>query len=114
MQGLAEPGTVYMTEDTFKLTEGLFLFEAKGERQIKGKKAPVRVYQVIATRNRRTRFDASAERGLSPFVGRDRELELLVDGLMRVKEGKGQAFSIIGEAGIGKSRFLYEFRKLVK
>jgi tetratricopeptide (TPR) repeat protein len=55
----------------------------------------------------------SAERGLTSFVGRDRELELLLDGLERAKEGSGQAFSIIGEAGIGKSRFLYEFRKTV-
>jgi len=113
MQELAEPGTVYVTEDTFKLTEGLFRFEAIGERQIKGKEAPVQVYQVIAASSRRTRFDVSAERGLTPFVGRDRELELLIDGFERAKEGSGQAFSIIGEAGIGKSRFLYEFRKAV-
>jgi class 3 adenylate cyclase/tetratricopeptide (TPR) repeat protein len=113
MQGLAEPGTVYVTEDTFKLTEGLFRFEAIGERQVKGKEAPVRIYQVIAPSSRRTRFDVSAEIGLTPFVGRDRELELLIDGFERAKEGSGQAFSIIGEAGIGKSRFLYEFRKAV-
>jgi class 3 adenylate cyclase len=61
MQGLAEPGTVYVTEDTFKLTEGLFRFEAIGERQVKGKEAPVRIYQVIAPSSRRTRFDVSAE-----------------------------------------------------
>jgi predicted ATPase len=113
MEGLAEPGTTYVTEDTFRLTEGFFRFEALGEKQIKGKGEPVKVYRVIAPSTRRTRFDVSAERGLTPFIGRERELELLLDGLERVKAGKGQAFSIISEAGVGKSRLLYEFRKAV-
>ena len=113
MEGLAEPGTTYVSEETFKLTEGYFRFEALGQRIIKGKKTPVNAYRVIAPSTRRTRFDVSAERGLTPFVGRKRELELLLDGLERCKAGRGQAFSIISEAGIGKSRLLYEFRKAV-
>jgi class 3 adenylate cyclase/tetratricopeptide (TPR) repeat protein len=113
MEGLAEPGTVYVTEDTFKLTEGLFRFEALGEMQVKGKEVPVRAYRVIAPSTRRTRFDVSAERGLTPFLGRERELELLLDGLERARAGRGQAFSIMGEAGVGKSRLLYEFRKAI-
>jgi len=84
-----------------------------GEKAIKGKGAPIKVYQVIAPSSRRTRFDVSAERGLTAFVGRERELELLLDGFERVKGGRGQAFSIMGEAGVGKSRLLYEFRKAV-
>jgi tetratricopeptide (TPR) repeat protein len=102
-----------VTEETFKLTEGFFRFEALGERQVKGKEEPVKVYQVIAPSTRRTKFDVSAERGLTPFIGRERELELLLDGFQRAKLGKGQAFSIISEAGCGKSRLLYEFRKAV-
>ena len=113
MEGLAEPGTTYITEDTFKLTEGIFRFEALGEKEIKGKEKSLKVYQVIAPSSRRTRFDVNAERGLTPFVGRQRELELLLDGYERSKEGRGQAISIISEAGIGKSRLLYEFRKAV-
>ena len=113
IEGLAEPGTTYVTEDTFRLTEGLFRFEALGEKEVKGKEKPIRVYQVIAPSTRRTRFDVSTERGLTPFVGRQRELELLIDGYERSKEGRGQAISIISEAGIGKSRLLYEFRKAV-
>jgi class 3 adenylate cyclase/tetratricopeptide (TPR) repeat protein len=113
MEGLAAPGTTYVTEDTFKLTEGFFRFEALGEKKVKGKEEPVRVYQVIAPSTRRTRFDVSAERGLTPFIGREKELELLLDGFERVKEGRGQAFSIMGEAGVGKSRLLYEFRKAI-
>ena len=113
MESLAEPGTTYISEETFKITEGLFRVEALGEKEIKGKKKPLKVYQVIAPSSRRTRFDVSAERGLTPFVGRQRELELLLDGFDRSREGRGQAISIISEAGIGKSRLLYEFRKAV-
>ncbi len=113
MEQMAEPGTTYATEDTFKLTEGFFRFEALGEKQIKGKEKPMRVYQVIAPSTRRTRFDVSAERGLSKFVGRERELELLLDSFERAKAGRGQAVSIMGEAGVGKSRLLYEFRKAI-
>ncbi|MCX5851290.1 MAG: AAA family ATPase [Deltaproteobacteria bacterium] len=113
MESIAEPGTTYVTEDTFKLTEGYFRFEFLREREIKGKVQSVRVYRVIAPSTRRTRFDVSTERGLTPFVGRQRELELLIDGYERSKERRGQAISVISEAGIGKSRLLYEFRKAV-
>lgn len=113
MESLAEPGTTYISENTFKSTEGLFRVEALGEKEIKGKEKPLKVYRVIAPSSRRTRFDVSAERGLTPFVGRQRELELLLDGFGRSREGRGQAISIISEAGIGKSRLLYEFRKAV-
>ncbi|MBW2705544.1 MAG: AAA family ATPase, partial [Deltaproteobacteria bacterium] len=113
MEGLAEPGTTFVSEETFRLTEGYFRFEALGEKIIKGKEAPVKVYQFIAPSTRKTRFDVSAERGLTPFVGRDRELELLIDGFEKSKEGHGRAVSIVAEAGGGKSRLLYEFRKRV-
>jgi tetratricopeptide (TPR) repeat protein len=113
MEGLADPGTTFISEDAFKLTEGFFRFEALGEKKIKGKEETVRVYRVIAPSTRRTRFDVSAERGLTPFVGREREIELLLDGFERCKGGRGQAFSIVSEAGVGKSRLLYEFRKAV-
>jgi predicted ATPase len=113
IEGMAEPGSTYVTEETFKLTEGLFRFEALGEKEVKGKEEPVKVYRVIAPSTMKTRFDVSAERGLTPFVGRERELELLLDGFERCKSGRGQAFSIMAEAGVGKSRLLYEFRKAV-
>jgi class 3 adenylate cyclase len=113
MEGLAEPGATYVSDETFKLTEGFFRFEALGAKEIKGKEEPVNVFRVIAPSTSRTRFDVSAERGLTPFVGRERELELLLDGFERSKAGRGQAFSIVAEAGVGKSRLLYEFRKAV-
>ena len=113
MEGIAEPGATYVSEDTFRHTEGLFRFEALGERRVKGKKEPVKVFRVIAPSTRRTRFDVSAEQGLTPFVGRLHEFELLLDGFEGTKAGRGQAFSIMAEAGVGKSRLLYEFRKAV-
>ena len=112
MEGLAEPGSTYVTEAIFRLTEGLFRFEAMGKKEIKGRKEPTKVYRVIAPSTSRTRFDVSTERGLTPFVGRERELELLLDGFERSKAGMGQAISIIADAGLGKSRLLYEFRKI--
>ncbi len=111
MEGQAEPGSTYLTEDTFKLTEGLFRFEGLGEKTIKGKEKPNRIYRVIAPSTSRTCFDVSAERGLTPFVGRERERELLLDAFERARQGRGQAVSIVSEAGMGKSRLLYEFRK---
>ena len=113
MEQISEPGTTYVSADTFKLTEGYFRFEALGDKEIKGKEKPLKVYQVIAPSTRRTRFDVSAERGLTPFIGRERELELLLDGFERAKEGRGQVISVMSDAGVGKSRLLYEFRKAV-
>jgi len=92
IQNLAAAGTTYVSDDTFKLTEGLFRFESLGPKEIKGKENPIRIYQVIAPSSSRTRFDVNAERGLTPFVGRTRELENLLDGLDRAKAGRGQAF----------------------
>ena len=113
IERLAAPGSTYVSEETFKLTEGFFLYEAMGEYAVKGKADTIKAYRVIAPSTSRTRFDVSAERGLTPFVGRERELELLVDAFERAKTGRGQAISIMAEAGVGKSRLLYEFRKAV-
>ncbi len=110
---LAEPATTLVTEETFRSCEGIFRFEALGERQVKGRKQPVRIFRAIAASGSRTRFDVSAERGLTPFVGRERELELLLDSYQRARVGRGQVVSIVSEAGLGKSRLLYEFRKAI-
>ena len=113
MEEMAEPGTILVSEETYRLTEGLFFFEFAGEKRVKGKEKPVRTHRVIAPRSSKTRFEVNAGKGLTSFVGRERELELLKDGFSRAKEGRGQVFSIVAEAGLGKSRLLYEFRKAV-
>jgi len=113
LEGLAEPGTTNVSQATFMLVEGIFRFESLGEMDIKGKKRPEKVYRLISSSSKRTRFDVSAEQGLTPLVGRERELELLLDGFERIKSKSGQIFTVVSEAGIGKSRLLYEFRKAI-
>lgn len=113
MEGLAEPGSTYVTEKTFRLTEGFFDFEPLGNIRVRGRRNPVKAYRFIAPGKGKTRFDVHVERGLTPLVGRRKELELLLEALQRVKGGRGQAVSIVGEGGMGKSRLLYEFRKRV-
>jgi len=113
MEQIAEPGTTYVTEDTYRLTSDYFRFESLGEKYVKGKSSPLHVYRVLTVHPEKTRFDVSAERGLTRLVGRQRELGILLDGYQRCKERRGQAFSIVGDAGCGKSRLLYEFRRSV-
>ncbi|HMK64981.1 MAG TPA: adenylate/guanylate cyclase domain-containing protein, partial [Thermodesulfobacteriota bacterium] len=113
IENLAEPGTTYVSEETFKLTDGFFGFEALGERRIKGKQSLFKVFRAMTASPLRTRFDVNAERGLTPFVGRRQELNLLFQGLEKVRRGKGKAFFISAEAGVGKSRLLYEFIRAV-
>src|SRR5262249_19776314 len=81
-----------------------------GEMSVKGR-APVRAFEVLRPRSRRTRFDVAVERGLTPLVGRERELATLREGLREVKAGQGQVVGIAGEAGIGKSRLVLELRR---
>ncbi len=100
MEGLAVPDSTYVSEETFKLTEGLFRFEALGEYAVKGKADTVKAYRVIAPSTIRTRFDVSAERGLTPFVGRERELELLLDGFERSKTSYCQELCLRKSGGV--------------
>jgi class 3 adenylate cyclase/pimeloyl-ACP methyl ester carboxylesterase len=111
MESLAEPGTIYITENTHQSTAPFFKFEALGEQQIKGKGKPVFVYKVIAPGDKTIRFEASLVRGLSTFIGRDPEINTLADRFGAVQEGRGQVVFIHGEAGIGKSRLVHEFKQ---
>jgi len=111
LEGLANKGEILVGEQTFRQAEGYFIFERQKPKKVKGKETAINVYRVIAPSTRRTRFDVSSERGLTPLVGRKEELNSLLDGFYRSKKGHGQAFTIVSDAGLGKSRFLYEFRK---
>jgi len=113
IEGLAEAGEILIGEDTFRQAEGYFILERLEPVKVKGKEEPVIAYRVIVPSTRRTRFEVSAQQGLTPLIGRERELEQLLDGFRRAKTGRGQAVSIVSEAGVGKSRLLYEFRKAV-
>jgi class 3 adenylate cyclase/tetratricopeptide (TPR) repeat protein len=113
VEAFSEPGATNVTQETFKQTVGMFRFEALGKKPFKGQEKAVDVYRVIGTRTPKSRFDVSAELGLTQFIGRQKELELLLDSFERIKLGYGQACSIVSEAGLGKSRLIYEFRKAI-
>jgi class 3 adenylate cyclase/tetratricopeptide (TPR) repeat protein len=111
MEEAAEPGTVCLTEETYRQVADYFECESLGALAVKGKSAPVVAYRAIRKKAAvRTRLQAQAERGLTPFVGRSQELRVLRGYFEQAKQGHGQVVFITGEAGLGKSRLLLEFR----
>ena len=111
LQAMAEPGTILIAEATHRRVEGHVRTESLGLFQVKGRSQSVSVFQVTGRRRRRTHLEIRAERGLTPLVGRERDLALLRECWERVKQGRGQAVGIVGEPGVGKSRLLFEFRR---
>ena len=110
LEGMAEPGTVYLSEATWREVRDYIDCEPLGERAAKGKSGPVRVFRAIAPRAVQSRLDAAAARGLSPFVGRASELQELQALYAEARAGRGQAVMLTGPPGIGKSRLLHELR----
>lgn len=110
MQTLADPGSIVVSEATYKLTEGYFEFKPLGEVRVKGVSEPVNVYEAKGVGPLRTRLQLSARRGLGRFVGRKDELEQLRRALDHAKDGRGQIVAVMGEPGLGKSRLCYEFK----
>ena len=113
LQGEAEPHAVLVSETTRALTGGRFEFDTLSPRTLKGIPDAVRPHQVRAERRGRSRFAARSRMRLSPFVGRDEELDLLARRWARTKEGRGQAVLAVGEPGIGKSRLLQQLRQRI-
>ncbi len=110
MEGLAEPGTTYTTHETYRIIKEYFEFKKLGEIQVKGKEKAIEAYQVLGLGRAKSRLDAAKVRGLGSFIGRGKELEFLKDRFERAKFGRGQVVGIVGEAGIGKSRLVLEFK----
>ncbi|MFQ5666163.1 MAG: adenylate/guanylate cyclase domain-containing protein [Candidatus Binatia bacterium] len=111
LEQAAVPGSVLISAATQKLVAGFFETRDLGTLQVKGHIAPLRAFEVLRARGRRARLDVAAERGLTPLVGRDRELATLSDLFQQVKGGHGQVVFIAGDAGIGKSRLVLELRR---
>ena len=109
MEQTAKPGSVLTTADTLRLAEGYVAMEPLGPVPIKGLADPVEVYEVMGAGPARTRLQAAVGRGLTRFVGRHIELERLARAQQLVGQGCGQVATIVGDAGVGKSRLVHEF-----
>jgi class 3 adenylate cyclase len=109
MEQLATPGSIRLTAATLRLAEGLIQVNALGQFPVKGLTEPVEVFELVGASAIRGRLQASAARGLTRFVGRQQELMALQQTLEQAGAGHGQVVALVGEAGVGKSRVVYEF-----
>ena len=112
LQSIAEPNSVFISEATQRLVQGLVEASFAGERIIKGKSDPQNVYRLNAVRQGAARFEAAVSRGLSAFVGRERELEVLERGFDKARS-EICVVDLTAEPGMGKSRLLHEFRQRI-
>ncbi len=109
MEALAEPGKAYLTEHAASLAAGYLELKDLGEFEVKGASRPIKVFELVGAGSARSRLDLSRERGLSQFVGRAEEMEVLEEALERTKEGRGGVIGVVAEPGVGKSRLCHEF-----
>ena len=109
MEQMARPGSILTTAKTVRLAEGYITARSLGPQPVKGLAEPQEVYELVGAGPARTRLQAATIRGLTQFVGRETELDQLRRVQQPVAAGLGQLVAIIGEAGVGKSRLLYEF-----
>src|SRR5262245_53610619 len=108
MDQMAMPGSIRLTPSTLGLVEGLVRLQSLGPIPVKGLVEPVEVFELVGASHLRRRLQAAAARGLTPFVGRQHELEALRQALARAQTGHGQVVALVGEAGVGKSRLVHE------
>ena len=106
LQNLAEPNTVVISSVTYHLTEGLFECRDLGLHTLKGVLTPLGVSRVLQESGVRSRFEVAVSKGLTPLVGREQEVELLLECWEQVRKGRGQVVLLCGEPGIGKSRLV--------
>jgi hypothetical protein len=114
LQQLAPPGAIWAAEATYRDTRQAFDWHAVGPVAVKGKAEPISAYELLGQRAVKNRFEVIQQRGLTRFVGRDADLSRLMAAWAKAKHGRGQVVSVTGEAGIGKSRLLHEFKQRLK
>jgi class 3 adenylate cyclase len=111
LQTLAEPGQVMLSERTKALAGGAFEYIDCVIHTLKGIGQPARVWQVAGASSAASRFEAATRGQLTPMVGREQEIGLLVDRWKLSRSGEGQVVLLQGAPGIGKSRMLRAFRE---
>ena len=114
IQGLAEPDTVVMSADTYRLIQGYFDCDSLGEYDLRGVSQAIVVYRVVQESGAQSRLDIARARGLTPLVGRESEVTLLRERWAQAKDGQGQVVLLSGEAGIGKSRLVQVLKDRAK
>jgi predicted ATPase len=114
LQGLAAPDTVVVSAATFRLVRGYFTAQELGAHSLKGITAPVHVYRMLGASAAQSRLDIAGSTGLTPLVGRESEVGLLLERWAHSQEGRGQVALLRGEAGIGKSRLVEVLREHVR
>src|SRR5712691_1941414 len=108
MEQLATPGSLLLTAATLRLVEGLVQVTPLGPMPVKGVDEPIDVFELVGASAIRRRLQAAVARGLTRFVGRQTELAALYQAVERAGAGHGQVVAAVGEAGVGKSRLVYE------
>jgi len=108
MEQMARPGSILLTADCLRLAEGYVEVKRLGPVPVKGLSAPIEIYELVGAGAVRSRLQAAAARGLTPFVGRGAEMTVLREALARAGEGRGQVAAVVGEPGVGKSRLVHE------
>jgi class 3 adenylate cyclase/predicted ATPase len=111
MERLAAPGSIRVSEHTYRLTEGYVQYKQLAPKKVKGVRRPVETYEVVDVGPIRTKFDMAARRGLVRFVGRDTEIGEIVRARELADTGLGQIAAVVGEPGVGKSRLFHEFKQ---
>src|SRR5207244_3648498 len=106
IEGLAAPNTIAMSEATYRLVQGYFECQDLGVQTLRGVSQYFNIYRVLGTSGVHSRLDIASARGLTPLVGREQEVGLLLERWNQVKEGQGQVVLLTGEGGIGKSRLV--------
>ncbi len=113
VQGKAEPDCVVISAATHRLVQGLFEGQELGPQELKGITTPLALYRVVAKGSAQSRFEVAVRSGLTPLVGREEEVNLLRKRWEQAKGGQGQAVTVSGEPGIGKSRLVQELKEHV-
>src|SRR4029453_6501177 len=113
IQGLAEPNTIAVSEATYRLVQGYFECQDLGAQALRGVTESMRIYHVLGESGATSRLDVAQPRGLTPLVGRESEVTLLLERWEQAKSGQGHVVLLTGDAGIGKSRLVQMLKEHV-